>query len=780
MNLRLKFYLYRSFLRERRALITFICLSIISTFVIMSYAYMINVIEDMNRQQFEKDCGKMDVHIVYNEDFIRDRVLTQENIKSYYEYYAQSKYIEETDNYYEIVYCDEPFFQYSSYQTIEGKFPDNEEEIMCEPWFLRSMGIKSENMIGSSVEVEGKKYIVSGLIVDKTYGEIDINVALFVKKIVSDKKCNSIMIDLGCDVTDEIRAEFYEDTLDAEKYSSVGINVDKQMALKNVKESTQVAFIFVFLVLLISIIIILYNYILLFMNKIKDSINNYLQVGLSKYVVMSSISRAICTVIIISNFVGGVCYYFFSKQMCNKIVFKNQHNYRYVVTDVSSKKMLIFFLCFCFFEVLLVSIKMYIIFYGKKYFKNGRFGKVYSVNPKSYNEKKPYLTMAKNNLRMSRSNSILTVVAVAVIICAYITSIYYVKIIDRAMIDYDNVKYILKLPDDYTLDEPQVKEKSKLINDMIEDERFGAFVRNVYYTKSNIDINRISDKCENYLELYYEYSAMLGNGLTENIPISIALMSSEQLEDELDIQLERNQGVFFSTSTCYQIKDAINMSVGEYIDVFNSEYEKKQIEIVNIEKDKCFNIYSDSMSWVLVVNNETFNMLSGGITPNRIYLSKDISEGLLLEYLRDVNYIQIERIDFDNQTISTSYSETEILLFLILAICTSVLFVSLTVSCNTRIKVFSTEYKTLFSIGLPIKKVIRVPIYEMSIILLEIIVISFAGSFIVTKIAYQLSVVKIIYVFPIMEWIKTMIIVVIFVTICLLYNVREIMKIEKK
>lgn len=780
MNIRLKFYLYKSFLRERRSFITFICLSIISTFVIMSYGYIINVIEDINKQQIEKDCGKMDVHVVYVEDFIKDRVLSQDNIKAYYEYLSESKYIEEIDNYYSFIYCDEEFFQYSSYQAIEGIFPQNDEEIMCEPWFLRSIGISSEKMMGSFIELEGKKYKVSGLIVDKAYGETNINSALFIKKSNGNEKYNAIMLDLYCDVTDEIQEQFYGLTLEAEKYSSVGINVDKQMALQDIKESTQASFIFIFLVLLISIIIIIYNYVLLFMNHIKDNINNYLRVGLSKYAIMSAINRAICTVILLFNFVGGVCYYFFSKQVCKKIVWRDQINYKYIIADVISDKIILVFVGFTLIEVLMVSIKIFMIFYGRKYIINGKFGKVYNVNPKKYNERKPFFSMAKNNLGMSKTNSILTVVAISIIICIYVTLIYYVKIIDRASIDYDNVKYILKLPANYALEEEQIEEKEELVSDILEDERFGAFIRNIYYTKSNIDINRISDKCKNYLKLYYEYSAMLGNKLIDELPISIAVMSSEQLGEDLGVKLENNQGIFFSSPTCYHVEDAIDISKGDSISIYNSDYEKKQIEIVKLERDRNINIYSDNMNWILVVNNDTFERISGGITPNRVYISKEISEEFLLDYLKNINYIQIERLDFDNQTVDTSLSETEILLLLILVVCVGVLFVSLLVSCNTRIKVFSAEYKTLFSIGIPVNKVIQVPIYEMGIILLEIMGISIIGSFIFTKLAYQFSTAKIIYTFPIMDWIKSMIIVAIFVVMCLIYNVREIIRIEKK
>ena len=353
----------------------------------MSYAYIINVIEDINRQTFEKDCGTMDVHVIYNEEFIRDRVLSQDNIKDYYEYCSESIYIEEISNYYEVVYCDEEFFQYSSYQSINGTFPKNDKEIMCEPWFLRSLGITSENMIGSCIEIEDKEYIVSGLVVDKTYGEVDIKPALLIKKTDGDKKYNSIMIDLYCDVTDEIREQFYKCTYDAEKYSSVGINVDKQMALDNIKESTKVSFVFVFLVLLIAIIIIIYNYVLLFMNQIKDNINNYIRVGLSKYAIMSSINKVICIVILVFNFIGGALYYLFAKQICNKVVLKNHNNYKYIISDVTSKNMIILFIGFCLIEVLLLYVKIFMMFYGKEYFKDGRFGKVYNINPKRYNER---------------------------------------------------------------------------------------------------------------------------------------------------------------------------------------------------------------------------------------------------------------------------------------------------------------------------------------------------------------------------------------------------------
>ena len=388
--------------------------------------------------------------------------------------------------------------------------------------------------------------------------------------------------------------------------------------------------------------------------------------------------------------------------------------------------------------------------------------------------------MARNNLRMSKGNNVLIILALSVSICAYITATYYIKNIESMEIHYDNVKYILKLPDNTNFDKEQYYEKKELVNRMLEDERFGTIIRNVYYTKSNIDINRISDEYKECLKLYYEYSALIGNKLTKKLPLHIAIISCEQFEQDIEVKLENNQGVFYNISTCYEIQDAIDISKGDTIDILSVEENNKQIEVVEVKNSESLNIFSDIMCLVLVVNKETFDEISGELIPTRMYLTKNISEEFLLDYLKDVNFVQIERLDFDNQTVDVSSTETKIVLFLVLCVCAIVLFISLLVSCNTRIKVFSKEYKTLFSIGIPLKYVIRVPIYEMCIILAKITGVSFIGSYITTRIAYQLSKEKIMYVFPMVDWAKTLAIVSFLVLLCIAYNVREVQKIEKK
>ena len=69
-------------------------------------------------------------------------------------------------------------------------------------------------------------------------------------------------------------------------------------------------------------------------------------------------------------------------------------------------------------------------------------------------------------------------------------------------------------------------------------------------------VNKINLQANNFKK---DYEGHLEH-LIDELPISIAVMSSEQLGEDLGVDLGNNQGVFFSSPTCYHVEDAIDIS----------------------------------------------------------------------------------------------------------------------------------------------------------------------------------------------------------------------------
>lgn len=75
-------------------------------------------------------------------------------------------------------YTEEAYLELSNVQLVSGSFPKGDDEILCEKWYLYQLGMKEEEMIGSTIQLEGRSYRVSGLILDHRTANVE-NVAIF-------------------------------------------------------------------------------------------------------------------------------------------------------------------------------------------------------------------------------------------------------------------------------------------------------------------------------------------------------------------------------------------------------------------------------------------------------------------------------------------------------------------------------------------------------------------------------------------------------------------------
>lgn len=66
----------------------------------------------------------------------------------------------------ECLYVNENYLKMAGITLLKGNFPTNEQEILCEQWFLNGLGLQENDMLGAKIRLSGTDYRVSGIIID--------------------------------------------------------------------------------------------------------------------------------------------------------------------------------------------------------------------------------------------------------------------------------------------------------------------------------------------------------------------------------------------------------------------------------------------------------------------------------------------------------------------------------------------------------------------------------------------------------------------------------------
>lgn len=100
----------------------------------------------------------------------------------------------------------------------------------------------------------------------------------------------------------------------------------------------------------------------------------------------------------------------------------------------------------------------------------------------------------------------------------------------------------------------------------------------------------------------------------------------------------------------------------------------------------------------------------------------------------------------------------------------------MTTACDIRVLIFKNEYATLDKFGIPLRNIIRVPVYESVLMITPIFISSFIGSYAVTKLIHMMisGEYKIIYSFPVSVFIIVLVLLLFVEAVCSVSVVRLI------
>ncbi|MCR5691701.1 MAG: ABC transporter permease [Eubacterium sp.] len=156
-------------------------LTVVACFFSMCYYNVMN--ETLSKMELIKTINTYgEYHFMVKEisDSQVQELLAEDYIKKYEIMECDSE--EESEN----LYVSSDFFDFSNYDIIRGKFPENEGEVIAPEWYLFKLGIPEEQMIGAKIEVRKRgeetkeEKVVSGTFT--AYGEEQSTNPVFLMK----------------------------------------------------------------------------------------------------------------------------------------------------------------------------------------------------------------------------------------------------------------------------------------------------------------------------------------------------------------------------------------------------------------------------------------------------------------------------------------------------------------------------------------------------------------------------------------------------------------------
>lgn len=163
--MRLEGLIFKSFYRRSRTGLLASILFFVSCLLIFAYlCYIICGREIKIRDSYEL-YGSYQISF---DGLSREKALeiaSDENVASASIYAARSY---QTDGYMEFVYTDSNYFELSGFRLSSGRFPEKDDEVVCEEAYIWQMGYDPASSSGLTMELQGKTYTVVGSAVSRS------------------------------------------------------------------------------------------------------------------------------------------------------------------------------------------------------------------------------------------------------------------------------------------------------------------------------------------------------------------------------------------------------------------------------------------------------------------------------------------------------------------------------------------------------------------------------------------------------------------------------------
>jgi len=494
----------------------------------MLFAFYGKASHDYEKSEYIKCCGRYDLYIVYASDEDIEKHRKDDICLFNYKYLEDDIFL---------IKSKPDYLDFSEYQLIEGKFPENSSEIICEPWFLMQKGLTDSEMIGSCIKIDNNNYTVSGLIEDTSYTIDDDPTAMMITN--GSAAPNAFMLCLGDSASEEESEKLIDSIVKTSPDCLCKINLDKYSLLKQADTKAYVIF-FIFWTLCAFVMLMMYNVINFYLLGCLKEINNFLLIGVTKKDVRSALILCFGIVFVFSDLIAYINCLSLSKLINIKNPIFVDQKYSGTIFD-AFKQTILFFLIVFIIQIMIVSISCILFFKERHHEETALIRKNISPNPQK-KFKNTFLSLGYNNFRSRKMVNIITIIAISLSVTIASSFLYFLDVNSDMLPDYDDVNYIIKFQNEFKLSDDEIIEKLEIIDRMENNDFIDAYIPNEYYTSLSVpqkDLN--SDYIEN-LKKAQPSNNFNSNKYKSNVNIPVALISADVLNIN---DLSYDEGIIF-------------------------------------------------------------------------------------------------------------------------------------------------------------------------------------------------------------------------------------------
>lgn len=425
------------------------------------------------------DVSDIAINNMQMSSLVKDYLSINQQIHSYNEYDFR------------IVYSNEKYVDFTNVKLVQGKFPENANEVLTEKWFLFQLGLDENNMIGSKIvlpdfteESEVKKeYVVSGLITENTvfesYGRKNDPILIFAYH--ESLKENSILLQFH-DVNNYKKhiSEFVQTyDLNDNNYSE-NFNLITALGMgdigKDIKIAEKIIFLILSFVIFIASAITIYNSVNILLNKCIETIGILKALGTAAKDINISILLSVIIVMILGNITGLGLGIFISKGLMSYVFqsFKTANQFNNLV--IPTQNLLLIILAFIIIGIFAVLPLLYrlTITTPANILKGIKTGII--IKNKIKNRKKRLfpdgtktfcLRLAFNNIGFNKTRQIITVLSLAISIFLLVTVIYFIKTNRASFGNHTDMDYRIEFVEKEFLSETEKDEQRNIFNSLM-------------------------------------------------------------------------------------------------------------------------------------------------------------------------------------------------------------------------------------------------------------------------------------------------------------------------
>lgn len=618
------------------------------------------------------------------------------------------------DGPYQLFNAGKELIDFLPYRIYAGEYPVCEDEILAEAWWVRkNISAKPENLIGSTVYIGTKAYVVSGLICYTGNSVSDDQPIVIISGEASRTNAVLLAMEGNQKETDyEAYKEFLDGQLDED--TLVSFNWEKVWASEGNSQSDIPVLLWVVSVIAVASLIILISVSSFYALKCGMNAHTLMDIGVGERRIRRALFRVIEEQIAFGSWLG-----FFVSMIWNRIFYvwstKGNANWGTFIAEELAAFLVVFFLQ--------SGVVFFVIERKKGLFTREIYIKARRTN-KQVSMKNPYLLLSLRNLRSNGFVTLLFVLGFSIAASAVIAFSTYSECLTLGLVDYSDISFRLSLDNNRGNQEKNIEQIKEVKKRILSDPYLSAEDGTLYFFEMSIDKNLLTDEMKAFVVKYGRGRFALQNSLTRQVNIPVVLMSFEALGMRESDVSEESDGLIINRLNQRADYKVLHESNNPVQGILSGG----QTILCDVCDVHVKNLHDNSAVMVISLKDEILSTIIGDSLNCLMYCKGDVSVDYLYSVIGDDELFRVESGEELSQINEAGLRTIRWLLGALLLVCGCALLLSYGIVNRIRLILRTREYQTLSDIGISHRKIRRIVFYENALVCVSTCVLILALS----------------------------------------------------